>query len=125
MTSGPRLIATALTFRFGVGHEPEVPRNTICMDPLPNARGGLTPLDPAPKLYRGTGMPRRSAHDFPRRTLVGLGRCRRRRPPGGTRPAHGRGGPPRRGKPAGPGENDFGGRGGGRKHDGVWGNRET
>src|SRR6058998_5628 len=32
MTSGPRLIATALTFRFGVGHDPEVPRNTTCMD---------------------------------------------------------------------------------------------
>src|SRR2546428_457853 len=32
MTSGPRLIATALTFRFGVGHDPEVPRKTTCMD---------------------------------------------------------------------------------------------
>src|SRR5712691_5087989 len=61
MTSGPRLSATALTFRFGVGHDPEVPRNTTCMDPLPNARRGLTPLDSARKLYRGTGMPRRSS----------------------------------------------------------------
>src|SRR5437867_9596084 len=44
-TSGPRLIATALTFRFGVGHDPEVPRNTTCMDPLLKGRGPLTPLD--------------------------------------------------------------------------------
>src|SRR5438309_4644836 len=42
--SGPRFTATALTFRFGVGHEPEVPKNTICMDSLPNDRGRLTPL---------------------------------------------------------------------------------
>src|SRR5207245_7948149 len=45
MTSGPRLIATALTFRFGVGHDPEVPRNTTCMDPLLKGRGPLTSLD--------------------------------------------------------------------------------
>src|SRR6266581_5707779 len=32
ITSGPRFTATALTFRFGVGHDPEVPRKTICMD---------------------------------------------------------------------------------------------
>ena len=29
-TSGPRFSATADTFRFGVGHEPLVPRNTSC-----------------------------------------------------------------------------------------------
>src|SRR6267143_256417 len=45
MTSGPRFTATALTFRFGVGQDPEVPRNTISMDLLPNARGRLTPLE--------------------------------------------------------------------------------
>src|SRR5947208_11912228 len=59
--SGPRFTATALTFRFGVGHDPDVPRNTICMDPFPNARVCLTSLDSARKLYRGTGMPRRSS----------------------------------------------------------------
>jgi len=29
-TSGPRFTAIADTFRFGVGHEPLVPRKTIC-----------------------------------------------------------------------------------------------
>src|SRR5881397_1877258 len=48
MTSGPRLIATALTFRFGVGHDPDVPRNTTCMDPFPKGRGPLTSLDSVP-----------------------------------------------------------------------------
>src|SRR6267143_3941369 len=45
--SGPRFTAIALTFRFGVGQDPDVPRKTICMDPLPNTRRRLTPLDRA------------------------------------------------------------------------------
>src|SRR2546426_4691215 len=48
MTSGPRLIATALTFRFGVGHDPDVPRNTTCMDPFLKGRRPLTSLDSVP-----------------------------------------------------------------------------
>src|SRR5439155_1274357 len=33
--SGPLFTATALTFLFGVGHDPDVPRNTICMGRVP------------------------------------------------------------------------------------------
>src|SRR5437016_3582751 len=52
MYSGARFIAPALTFRFGVGHEPEDPKNTICMVWLPNDRRRLTPLGRAfPLVY--------------------------------------------------------------------------
>src|SRR5438034_387943 len=40
-TSGPRFTATALTFLFGVGHDPDVPRNTICMGRFPEGPRAL------------------------------------------------------------------------------------
>src|SRR5947208_3314877 len=39
--SGPRFTATALTFLFGVGHDPDVPRNPICMGRFPEGPRAL------------------------------------------------------------------------------------